>query len=874
MAQELEAHIEMQIDDNLRAGMPPETARRTAVLKFGNIESVMESCRDQRTLPLLEEFFADVRFALRSMGKNPGFTVIAVLTLALGVASTTAIFSVVNSVLLKPFAYPDPERIVIFQNTFQQGGVGGTASPTEFNWWKKKTETFQFVSAFAFDVANLTGEAHPEQIQVMRASADFFRLCGANALHGRTFTSENDLPNAPKTAVLAYSFWQRHFDGDPQTIGRTIPLNGEFYEIIGVLKPDLKNAQISEFSLGNGEIEINEHPDVFVPYQLDPNSAEHGHYFNVIGRLKPGVSLAMANAVLQASYQEYSRIWPNDFRGRAGFHVKPLLDAIVGDVRQSLMILLVAVSFVQLIACANVAHLQLARATARKREIAIRAAVGAGRGRIVRQLLTESLVLSLAGGVLGLAAGYAGIHALLSLSPTNIPRIGTGGTNLSLDWRVLAFTLAMSILTSIMFGLVPALLSSRLDLNSTLKENGNRGGMSLRHSKTQTMIVTTEIALALVLLIGSALLIRTFIATRQVNPGFDSHNVLTVRMSLTGPQFENPLHVTQVIHEGVRRISALPGVELAATTCCVPLERFGGLSFQIVGRPEGPISRGAAVWTAVSAGYFETFKIPIVRGRTFSESDESGTPVVIINQTLANQFFPNGDPLNARMILGQGVSSTVRDEPPRQIIGVVGDVHAYGLNRDALPNMYVPSVIGSGSRTWVVRTRTAPMSLSSVVQNELRDVSGGLPVARVRTMDEILSRSTAAERFNAIVLTVFAFAALLLAAIGIYGMMAYSVKQRTQEIGIRLALGAESIQIRNMVVFQGLRVASVGVAIGLVAAFGLTRLIASLLFGVKTWDPLVFFVVPIVLLVIALIAVWLPAKRASRVDSIHAVRYE
>jgi predicted permease len=475
---------------------------------------------------------------------------------------------------------------------------------------------------------------------------------------------------------------------------------------------------------------------------------------------------------------------------------------------------------------------------------------------------------------LGLAAGYAGIHALLSLSPTNIPRIGTGGTNLSLDWRVLAFTLAISILTSILFGLVPALQSSRLDLNSTLKENGKPGGMSLRHSKTQTMLVTTEIALALVLLIGSALLIRTFIATRQVNPGFDSHNVLTVRMSLTGPQFENPLHVTQVIHEGVRRISALPGVELVATTCCVPLERFGGLSFQIVGRPDGPTSRGAAVWTPVSAGYFETFKIPVVRGRTFSELDESGTPVVIINQTLANQFFPNGDPINARMILGQGVSSTVGDEPPRQIIGVVGDVHAYGLNRDALPNMYVPSVIGSGSRTWVVRTRSAPMSLSSAIQDELRDVSGGLPVARVRTMDEILSRSTVAERFNATVLTIFGCAALLLAAIGIYGMMAYSVKQRAQEIGIRLALGAESNQIRNMVVFQGLRVASAGVIFGLAVAFGLTRLIAGLLFGVKTWDPLVFLVVPVVLVGVALIAVWLPARRASRVDSIHALRSE
>ena len=822
---------------------------------------------------MLETLSSDLRFALRLMAKSPGFTVVAVLTLALGIAANTAMFSVVNTVLLKPFAYSDPERIVMFQNIFQQGGLGGTASPTEFNWWRQQTTAFQDVSAYSlFDVVNLTGEALPEQIQVMRVSADFFRLCGANALHGRTFTAEDDLLNGPKTVVLAYAFWQRHFGGDSQVIGRRMTLDGERYEIIGVASSNLQNSQLSEMMLGNGDITIEEPPDVYLPFQLDPNSKERGHYFNVAGRLKPGVTLAEANAQLQTSYQGYARKWPEDMRGRAGFRVQPLQDAIVGGVRHSLLILLGAVGFVLLIACANVANLLLARATGRKREMAIRAAVGAGRGRIVRQLLTESVLLSLAGGVLGVAAGYAGIRALVSLSPGNIPRIGLDGSNLSLDWRVLGFTLALSTLTGILFGLVPALQSSRADLSGTLKESSNRSGTGLRHSKTRAVLVTTEIALALVLLIGAALLIRTFIAIRQVNPGFDAHNVLTMRLSLTGPEFENPASVTQAIDEGLRRITALPGVEVAATTCCLPLEPPGFLTFQIAGRPDGPTSGGAAVSTLVSAGYFETFKIPVLRGRTFTERDDNGPPVVIINQALAKQFWPDSDPLNDRMTIGQGAPA-FKDEPPRQIIGVVGDVHVRALNRDPLPNMYFT---GSGMRpsAWVIRTRVAPMSFGSAIQNELREASGGLPVAHIRTMEQIVSRSTASENFNALVLTIFGCSALLLSAIGIYGLMAYSVTHRAREIGIRLALGAESSDIRNMVVRQGLRPALLGVVCGLVAAFGLTRVIASFLFGVKPWDPLVFLVVPLILIVVALVAVWLPAMRASKVDPIHALRYE
>jgi predicted permease len=546
-----------------------------------------------------------------------------------------------------------------------------------------------------------------------------------------------------------------------------------------------------------------------------------------------------------------------------------LQDAIVGGVRNSLLILLGAVSLVLLIACANVANLLLARATGRKREFAIRAAVGATRGRIVRQLLTESVMLSVAGGFLGLVTGYAGIHGILRLSP-GIPRIGARGANVSFDWRVLGYAVTLSILTGIVFGLIPALQSSRMDLSSALKASGHRSGVGPTN-RTRTLLVAAEVALAVVLLIGAALLIRSFIAIRQVNPGFDAHNVLTMRVSLTGPQFTSPTRVAQAIHEGVRRIRALPGIEVAATTCCIPLDSRLQVGFRIVGRPQGPGSGGVTGWTEVSAGYFETFKIPILRGRTFTERDESGAPVVIINETLAKEFWLNSDPLNGRIMIGNG--------SPIEIIGVVGDVRDRGLNREPRPTLYAPSVTPGGLLkllpwAWVIRTQIAPRPLSFAIQKELREASGGLPVGQVRTMEEMLSRSTAAGDFNTLVMTIFGCSALLLAVIGIYGLIAYTVFQRVPEIGIRLALGAESSHIRNMVVLHGLRPILAGVVCGLAAAFGFARLISGFLFGVKAWDPLVFFSVPLILVGVALVAVWLPALRASRVDPSQALRYE
>ncbi len=867
---EIRSHLELMTDQNLHQGMSPHAAARAARVELGGVEQVKERVRAVRAGVWLESLLQDLGFGARQLRKNPGFTSVTVLTLALGIATNTAIFSVINTVLLKPFAYPEPERIVMFQNTFRQGWTG-SAAPAEFNWWRQQTEVFQYISAYDFNVANLTGESLPEQIPTMHASADFLRLCGAPTLHGRMFTAEDDLPSAPKTVVLAYGFWKRHFGGDAQVIGKRMTLGGERYEIIGVLGPQPQNGQLAERSSLSGDIEIDAPPDAYLPFQIDPHSASHGHYFNVAARLKPGVTVAAANARLNANFPEYARIWPDDSPEGRGFRVQPLQDIIVGGVRNSLLILWGAVALVLLIACANVANLLLARATFRKREIAIRAALGAGRGRIVRQLLTESVLLSLAGGVLGLATGYAGIRAILRLIPGNIPRIGTDGSNVGLDWRVLGLTMGLSILTGILFGLVPALESSRADLSGTLKESSNRSGTGLRLNATRALLVTAETALAVMLLIGASLLIRSFIAIRRVNPGFDPHNVLTMHVSFTGPQFDKLAGVTRVIHEGVRRVRALPGVEAAAATCCLPLEdRLYG-AFQIAGRSEGPASEILTGWTVVSAGYFETFKIPLLRGRTFTERDESGPPVVIINQTIAKRFWPNGDPLKDQIITG--------NDPPHQIIGVVGDVREEFLNRDPRPNLYLPSVTDAGifqlqPWVWVIRTRVAPLSLSSAIQNELREASGGLPVARVRTMEETLTRSTATGDFITLVLTIFGCLALFLAAIGIYGLLAYSVAQRAQEIGIRLALGAESSHIRNMVVFQGLRLALAGVVCGLAAALGLARLIAGFLFGVQPWDPLVFFVAPVILLGVALVAVWLPAMRASRVDLIRALGHQ
>ncbi len=817
------------------------------------------------------DFRSDLKYSLRMLITHPAFTVTAIAALALGIGANTAIFSVVDTVLLKPLTYPDAGRIVRFMNTSPDGS-GTSSSPVNFNFWKAQTSVFQDVAAYDFGGPgfNLTGDV-PEQVRGLHVSQNYFRLFGAHVLLGRTFTPQEDSPNGGNVVVLSYGFWQRRFGGNKKIVGSAISLSNQAYTVVGVL---------------GRSFETDPSADLWVPFQIDPNSTNQGHYFNVAGRLKPGVTLAQANAELKLAAEQFQRRYPNGLGANASFKVEPLRDSIVSGARHSLLVLLGAVSFVLLIACANVANLLLVRAAGRRREFAIRAAMGASRLRIMRQLLTESVVLALSGGVLGLVLGLVGVRALLAVSPAGLPRIGEHGAAVGIDWRVLVFTVGVSLITGILFGLFPAIGASRPDLNSALKEGSNRSGTGFRQGKARSLLVISEVSLALVLLIGAALLIRTYIALRNVNPGFDAHNVLTLQMSLTGDRFMKTAGVAQVAREGRERMNAIPGVESSAFTCCLPLMVGYGLPFNIVGRPatgKSPWTGGSA-WMSASPGYFKVFKIPMVRGRAFTEQDDGSAPgVVIINEAFAKKYWPKQNPLGQQLLIGKGVGPQFT-EPARQVVGVVVDVHDGGLNRDPFPLMIVPSAQVTDGMTalnaniqamfWVVRTHGDPHQYIPAITKQLRLASGGFPVAHVRPMSEVVSQSTAREQFNMLLLMIFGATALILAAIGIYGLMAYSVQQRTQEMGIRMALGADRRRIRGLVVWQGMRLAIVGVVVGIAAAFGLTRFLASFLFSVKSWDPLVFVSVPVILSAVALVAVWFPATRASRLDPQQALRVE
>ena len=809
----------------------------------------------------------DIKHALHMFIKNPGFTIAVVAALALGIGADTAIFSVVNTVLLKPLTYPEPDRIVQLLCT-GPGGEGACGSATKLHVWQNQIAVFQDVAGYdGGGGMNLTGGI-PEQVHGVHVTEQYFRVFGAPFAVGRGFTPEEDRPHGGSVVVLSYGLWKRKYGGDPQMVGKSISIANLPYTVVGVVGPDF---------------DTDPQADLWIPYQFDPNTSDQAHYFVAAGRLKPGITIPQVQAQLKIAALEFNRKYPG-INQRGGFDAQLLKDSVVSDVRSSLLVLIGAVSFVLLIACANVANLLMVRAAGLSREFAIRVALGAGRARIIRQLLTESVLLSLTGGVLGLVLGLTGVRALLAVSPGNIPRIGENGTSVGLDWRVALFTLAISLGTGILFGLIPALSASKPDLNSGMKESSKGSGASFRQSKARSLLVISEVSLALVLLVGASLLIRTFIALRAVDPGFNSHNVLTMEMALNGPRFEKTASVAQVIRIGRERLNALPGVVSASATNSVPLAGGFGLPFTIVGRPNNGQPEGAG-WMAVSPGYYDAFKIPILRGRDFTDNDTAGAQgVAIINQAFAKQFWKNGEnPVGQQIVIGHGVGPEF-EEPARLIVGVVGDVRDGGLNRNPGPKMVVPLAQMTDGLTelnskvapisWVIRTQGEPHQVASAATEELRKASGGLPVARIRSMEEVVVRSTARQDFNMLLLTIFGGSALILAAIGIYGLMAYSVQQRTQEIGIRMAMGADRARITKMVVWQGMRLTLVGVVIGVGAAFGLTKLVASLLFGVKQWDPIVFVSVPLVLSAVALFAVWLPALRASKLNPMEALRTE
>ena len=814
------------------------------------------------------DFRADLKHALHMFVQNPGFTIAVVAALALGIGADTAIFSVVNTVLLKPLNYPEPDRIVQLLCTGTDG-EGPCGSATKLHIWEEQTSVFQDVAGYdGGGGMNLTG-AIPEQVHGEHVTEGFFRVFGAPFILGRGFTQTEDRPNGGNVTVISGGLWKRKFGGDPNLVGKTISIANLPYTVVGVTSTDFDTDPVA---------------DLWVPYQFDPNTRDQAHYFVAAGRMKPGITLSQVQAQLKLAGLEFVRKYPGA-DPRQGFDAQLLKDSVVSDIRSSLLVLVGAVSFVLLIACANVANLLMVRAAGRSREFAIRAALGAGRARIVRQLLTESVLLAITGGLLGLVLGMVGVRALLAVNPGNIPRIGENGARVDLDWRVALFTLGVSVLTGILFGLMPALGASKPDLSSSMKESSKGSGSSLRHNKMRSLLVVSEVSMALVLLVMASLLIRTFVALREVDPGFNAHNVWTAEMALNGPRFEKTAAVAQVIRIGREQLNAIPGVITAAATNSVPLAGGFGLPFIIVGKPLNGPETGDAGWMAVSPGYFNAFKIPMLRGRDFTDNDTAGSQgVAIINEAMAREFWKKGeDPLGQQIIIGHGVGPEF-EEPARLIVGIAGDVRDGGLNRNPGSKMVVPLAQMTDGLTelnskvapisWVVRTRSDPHQMTATLTEQLRKASGGFPVARVRSMEEVVGRSTARQDFNMLLLTIFGFSALILAAIGIYGLMAYSVQQRTQEIGIRMAMGADRKCITRMVIWHGMRLALVGVAIGLSAAFLLSRLVASWLYGVKQWDPMVFISAPVALSCVALAAVWLPAMRAARMNPMDALRTE
>jgi len=851
----------MSVDQHPAAGNKDNSAK----------SAVNERAWESRSFSWLEDAGRDFRFALRSLAKVPSFAVIAILVIAVGIGANTAVFSVINTVLLKPLSYPDPQSLVMLMNTGPQGSFPGANVP-KFNIWHQQTGIFDAVAAFdqAGAGLNLTGGSDPEQLQAVHVTQDYFRLFGAPLLSGRVFTAAEDGPNGGRVTVLSYGLWKRRFGANPGILGTNIQLDGQPYLVLGVVGP---------------KFETETPTDLWLPYQFDLNSRDMAHYFRVAARLKPGVTVEMANAELKLAADQFRRTYPGGLGPKGGFGVEKLQDVMVGDTRLSLLVLLGAVTFVLLIACANVANLLLIRATARQRELATRAALGAGRGHIIRQLLTESLAISLLGGFFGLILGFVGVRLLLAVSPGGIPRIGPDGSAVSLDLNVLLFTFGVSVLTGILFGLFPAISTSRINLASALKESSSQAGVGLRTGKVRSVLVIGEVALALVLVVGAGLLIRTFMKLQAVDPGFDTHNVLTMAMSLSGDRFQKTAGVAQIVRDGTERLLNVPGVSTAAAACCLPLQGGFGLPFDIVGRPKGkdPNSGGAG-YLAISWSYFDAFKVPIVRGRSFTEHDDGSAPgVVIINEAMAKRFWPNSDPLNDRLLIGANVGP-VFVEPARQIVGVAGDMRGNGLDRNPAPTMYIPiaqmldKVTALNSRItplwWIVRSPQEPHPLAKAISVALRDASGGLPIAHIRSMDEIVVTTTSRQRFNMLLLTIFGASALLVAAIGIYGLMAYSVQQRTQELGIRMALGAQTSTIRNMVIRQGMLLAGIGIVIGIAGALWLTHFLASLLFGVKALDPAAFVITLLLLSAVAFIAVWFPARRATKVSPMTALRFE
>lgn len=800
----------------------------------------------------------DLRYGLRLMLKRPGFTTIVLIVLALGIGANTAIFSVVNSVLLRPLKYPDSDRILtLWENHIRREGPAREwTSPPGFQDWREQSSIFEHVAAVNNWGPTLTEKGEPEMLPGASVSYNAFSVAGVKPMHGREFNAEEDKAGAEKAVIISYGLWQRRFNGDSATVGKAIRLSGESYTIIGVMPPSFQLPLIN-----NAEIWRTIAPT------FNPGCQRGCYTIRVIARLKPDVTIGRARTEMTALAGRIEQQFPESNKN-VGVTLVPLQEFMVGDVKPAMLALLLAVGFVLLIACANVANLMLAKAVAREREIAIRAAMGASRWQVIRQLLSESLLLALVGGGLGLLLAYWMVDLLKSVSPDGTPRLD----EIRIDGRVLLFNLGISALTGLLCGLVPAMQASKSDLNQALREAGAGNKASAGGSKVRSVLVVAEIAIALTLLIGAGLLMRSFVVLQSVDPGFSPTNVLTARIGLPATAYPKREQVTAFYNQLHEKLKALPGVQSVSFGSSVPMTGMDtDTDFIVEGRPAPPPDQRPSAWfSVVGHDYFRTMNIRLRDGRTFDDRESENSPgTVIISESMSRRYWPNETPIGKR--IGFGDQKVQWNE----IVGVVSDVHHFGLSTDARPTFYFSSRQRSrGFMTLVLRASGDPQRYVSSIRSEVQSLDKNLAVSGVQTMEQIISDSIAVPRLVMLLFGSFAAVAMLLATLGIYGVMAYSVTQRTHEIGIRVALGAQSRDVLKLVVGQGMKLTIIGVVIGMATSFGLTRLMSGLLFGVSPSDPLTFTGIAALLTLVALLACYLPARRATKVDPTIALRCE
>jgi len=868
--EELRAYLESIVADKVRRGISPADALREARRETGGLEQVKQGVRDARTGAFVEGLIQDLRYALRTLAGSFGFSSIIVLTLALGIGANSAIFTLVNGVILKPLPYPHSDRLVMLWETSVRSEKLGTAAPANFYDWHQETHSFEKMAAIdPYPDFILTGSGEAQRLAGAAVSQEFFSLLGVHMALGRDFVPEEDHPGSSQVVILGYSTWTRFFGGRTDVVGRSIRLNDASYTVVGVLPRNFYLVSKAADYQSRNRI------DVWTPLALPspPQAWQRGtHPLCVFARLKPDVSLQQAQADLNNVAANLQRLYPADDKDR-GIAATPLESHVVGGVRVMLFTLLAAVAMVLLLACANIANLMLTRGAARKKEIAVRIALGAGRMRIARQLLTESLVLSLVGGTLGFAIVLFSVPALVRHLPTDLPR----AADVSIDWRVVLFTSSLTIVTGILFGLVPLFQARRVSANDSLKQGGR--AIAVDHSRVQNSLTVAQLAIAVMLLAGAGLMTKSLWKLTEVSPGFRTEHILTARLSLP-PQYANGSvfgtgkhpKISLFENELLERVRGIPGVKSGAFASYLPLTGVdNSWAFYIEGRaPNPPGVFDVTNYRPVTGGYFETMGIPILRGRDFSGSDTEKSPlVVVINATMAGTWWRGQNPVGQHIRFG--------DDHWRTIIGVVGDVHHDGLGINPEPQMYVPygQVPNVEARPVIVlRTSVDPTTVIGALRNAVSDVDPNVPMDQVETMKQLVYGSESESRFRTVFVLMFAFLALFVAAIGLYGVMSYAVTQRTREFGIRMAVGATRGAVLRVVLARSAKFVSIGICVGLVGAVALTHLIASLLFGITPFDISVFISVPVLLAVVAFVASYLPARRASSVNPMDALRYE